>query len=103
MIAVNSNPRYTLHMRARRVRFTKPTVREGHPRATKSRDGVSVYRRNMEGRHALSEAIGEQRRVQQSICHRCGNWLEYEDAVFESKQFMEGVTNHVVHRKKCPD
>jgi hypothetical protein len=88
-------------MRARRVRFTKPAVRSDHPRATKCRDGVTQYRRNMEGRHAQLEAIGEQRRVQLSLCFRCGQPLDLADAVFESKEFREGVTNHVVHRKNC--
>lgn len=90
-------------MRARRVRFTKPAIREGHPRATKTRDGVTVYRRNMEGRHLKAEAIGEQRRKQQSLCAKCGQWLEYADAVFESKEFREGVENHVIHRGQCPE
>jgi len=88
-------------MRARRVRFTKPAVREGHPRALKTRDGISVLRRNTEGRYLKMELIGEQRRQQDSLCSRCGHWLELEDAVFESKEFREGITNHVVHRRKC--
>jgi hypothetical protein len=88
-------------MRAHRVRFTRPAVREGHPRATKTRDGVTMYRRNMEGKHLKAEAIGEQRRRQESKCVKCGNWLEFADAVFESKTFQDGITNHVVHRK-CP-
>ena len=89
-------------MRARRVRFTRPSVRETPKRVTKTRDGISVYRQNAQGRYAKQEAIGEQRRAQKSLCHRCGNWLEYEDSVFESKTFQDGVVNHVVHRKTCP-
>jgi hypothetical protein len=92
---------YTSDMRAHRVRFTTSKTRSTPERATKTRDGVTIFRRNLQGKHAMREALGEQRRSQQSLCHRCGNWLEYEDAVFESKQFMEGTVNHVAHRK-CP-
>ena len=88
-------------MRARRVRFTKPAIRDGHPRATKCRDGATQYRRNMEGRHAQFEAIGEQRRKQSSLCAECGQWLELADSKFRSKQFVEGVENAVIH-KICP-
>jgi len=90
-------------MRARRVRFTKPAVRETQSRAVKTRDGVSQYRHNEAGRYAKWEALGEQRRRQESKCARCGNWLEFEDSVFESKEFKDGVENKVVHRKKCPE
>lgn len=88
-------------MRARRVRFTKPAVREDHPRALKTRDGISQYRRNMEGKHALAEAIGEQRRRQSSLCSKCGQWLDYADAVLRDKEFQDGIENPVQHRK-CP-
>jgi hypothetical protein len=88
-------------MRARRVRFTKPSIRADHPRATKTRDGVSVYRRNAEGRYLRQEAIGEQRRRQSSLCAKCGQWLDYEDAVFQSKEIQDGIENPVQHRK-CP-
>ncbi len=101
VIVVKENLGYTLDVRARRIRFTKPSVREDHPRAIKTRDGVSMYRRNMEGRHLKAEAIGEQRRKQQSLCIVCGQWLEYADAVFRDKTFREGVENAVIHRK-CP-
>jgi len=88
-------------MRARRVRFTRPAVREGHPRATKTRDGVTQYRHNTEGRYLKQEAIGEQRRKQSSLCADCGQWLELADARFRDKTFQEGVENAVTH-KKCP-
>ena len=88
-------------MRARRVRFTAPRVRSTPERITKTRDGITVYRRNRQGRQAMIEAIGEQRRRQQSLCHRCGNWLEFEDAVFRDKEFKDGAENPVQHRK-CP-
>jgi hypothetical protein len=88
-------------MRARRVRFTRPSIREGHPRAMKSRDGVAVIRRNLEGRHLKMEMIGEQRRKQESRCAKCGNWLELADAVFRDREFKDGIENPVQHRK-CP-
>jgi hypothetical protein len=88
-------------MRARRVRFTKPSIRESHPRATKTRDGLSTYRRNSEGKYLRWEAMGEQRRRQNSLCAKCGQWLEFEDAVFRDKEFRDGIENPVQHRK-CP-
>jgi hypothetical protein len=50
----------------------------------------------------MAEAIGEQRRAQQSKCAKCDNWLEYGDAVFRDKEFRDGIENPVVHRNKCP-
>ena len=88
-------------MRARRVRFTKPSIRADHPRATKSRDGITQFRHNNEGRHAQREAIGEQRRLQNSLCARCGGWLELADSKFASKEFREGVPNPVIHNRGC--
>ena len=88
-------------MRARRVRFTKPSVREAHPRATKTRDGVTQYRRNEEGRYAKWEAIGDQRRKQNGLCAKCNQQLDLADAVFRDKEFRDGVENPVQHRK-CP-
>lgn len=88
-------------MRARRTRFTTPRVRATPERVTKTRDGVTIYRRNMQGRSALAEALGEQRRKQNGLCGRCGHWLDLADSKFESKEFREGETNRVVHRK-CP-
>jgi hypothetical protein len=82
-------------MRARRVRFTKPSIRADHPRATKTRDGITQYRRNTEGRHAQREAIGEQRRRQQSLCFDCQQWLDLADAKFLHKEFRDGVENPV--------
>ena len=67
----------------------------------KTRDGVSIYRHNAQGRHAKAEAIGEQRRRQQGRCGNCNHWLELADARFRDKDFREGVENVVVH-KKCP-
>ena len=90
-------------MRAHRKRFTTPKIRSTPERITKSRDGVKIFRRNRQGKQAMAEAVGEQRRRQQSLCAKCGNWLEYVDAVFESKEFREGVENHVIHRSKCPE
>jgi hypothetical protein len=89
-------------MRARRTRFTTSRVRATPERVTKTRDGVTVYRRNNQGKQAMAEAIGEQRRAQQSKCAKCDNWLEYGDAVFRDKEFRDGIENPVVHRNKCP-
>ena len=100
-IVVKENLGYTSVMRARRVRFTKSAIRDGHPRATKTLEGVTTFRRNEEGRYAKWEAIGEQRRRQQSLCADCKQRLEYEDAKFRDNTFREGVENAVVH-KKCP-
>ena len=88
-------------MRARRVRFVKPSVREAPKRATKTRDGISVYRHNDAGRQAKREAVGEQRRRQGSLCADCGGWLELADTRFRDKQFREGVENQVIHKSKC--
>ena len=88
-------------MRAHRVRFTKSSIRDGHPRATKTLDGVTQYRRNTEGRYAQFEAIGEQRRKQFGMCGECNQYLELADAKFRDKTFREGVEHVVVH-KKCP-
>lgn len=86
-------------MRGHRVRFTTPKIRATPERITKTRNGITVYRRNLQGRQAMREAIGEQRRRQNSLCSKCGQWLEYEDAVFRDKEFREGTENPVQHRK----
>jgi hypothetical protein len=88
-------------VRSHRVRFTKPAIREAQPRAVKTRDGISAYRHNDAGRHAKREAIGEQRRRQQSLCADCGGWLELADTKFRDKQFREGIENQVIHKSKC--
>jgi hypothetical protein len=60
-----------------------------------------MFRRNVEGRHAQFEALGEQRRRQQSLCADCGQWLEFADTKFRDKSFREGVEHVVIHRR-CP-
>lgn len=88
-------------MRARRVRFTTPRIRSAPERVTKTRDGVTVYRRNMQGKQAIAEAIGEQRRRQSGLCAKCGDLLELADSKFESKEFREGVENRLIHKGGC--
>jgi hypothetical protein len=88
-------------MRARRVRFTKPGIRQDHPRATKTRDGVTQYRHSNAGRHAKLEAMAEQRRRQGSLCARCNQYLDFSDSKFENTKFMDGVENKLIHKRAC--
>ena len=90
-------------MRAHRVRFTRPRVREELSRATKTREGITVIRRNAQGRQLKSDMIADQYRKQHGFCAKCDGQLELVDAVFESKEFRESVENRLVHRKgvKC--
>lgn len=88
-------------MRFHRVRFTRKKQPRTIRRFEHGGEGQvgTRFRNSKAGRYAKLEAIGEQRRKQDSVCSRCNQFLELDDAVFESKIFHEGVENKVIHRR----
>lgn len=85
------------------MRFVKPksarTIRR-----VQCNDGNSAgtrFRNSTAGRSAKREALGEQRRRQESLCANCNQFVSFEDAKFRDKVFVDGVENKVIHRK-CP-
>lgn len=89
-------------MRPSRKRF----VRAKSPRTVRRTpvgDGTATsrYMHNEHGRAAQREALAEQRRRQQSLCAKCGNFLEWADTRFEHRECPDGVENRCIHKSKC--
>jgi hypothetical protein len=89
-------------MRASRKRFVRPKP----PRTTRrtSIDGSSSTTRfmhNIHGRAAQREALAEQRRQQNSLCAKCGNFLPWAEARFEFRECPDGTINRAIHKGKC--
>lgn len=84
-------------MRYHRVRFTKTKLAKT---VRRTEDGTR-FRNSSAGRSAKREALGEQRRRQESLCADCNQFMALGDSKFKHKLFTDGAVNPVIHRV-CP-
>ena len=85
-------------MRKIRVRFTKPTP----PRVEKTvRIGVKQCLWSPAGRAEMKARLMRQWKDQGGICPNCNTKMTLLDSKFESKEFIEGKENSVVHKWSC--